>query len=237
MTTSKCDPSTDRVQARRRSILDAAAALFAENGYQRTAVREVAERAGIAPGTIYLYFDSKGDLLIELMTRLTELEAFDEDLSRAFSTDARSFLTHVSRERIGRLIENEEMVRAIIPQMLVQPALREQFYGELVQPLINLLERYVETRIEQGDLRPVDVPLTVRAVQSLFIGLLIVRMLGDEQLQTRWSEMPEVIGTLLFEGLNPAGNQSAGTAPTRVRESAAEEHDGEPRAVEPTGEV
>jgi len=188
---------------RREEILQAAATLFAKKGYQRTTVKEVAELAGIAPGTIYLYFDGKGDLLIQLMTRLTELEELDADLVGAFQTDARTFLTTISRERMARLVENEEMVRAILPQMLVQPALREAFYQELVEPLISLLEAYVKTRIEEGDIRPIDVPLTVRAVQSLFIGLLIVRILGDQQLQTRWEEMPELIGTLLFEGLNP----------------------------------
>jgi hypothetical protein len=65
------------------------------------------------------------------------------------------------------------------------------------------LEQYVQARIAQGDVRPVDVPLTVRAVQSMFIGLLIVRILGDDELRARWDEMPEVIATLLFEGLNP----------------------------------
>lgn len=198
-----------RAEERRREILQAAAALFAEKGYQRTAVKEIADRAGIAPGTIYLYFDGKGDLLMQLMKRLTELDELDSDVMRAFGMDARAFLTTISRERMGRLLENEEMVRAIIPQMLVQPALREQFYQQLVEPLIALLEDYVRARIEEDDIRPVDVPLTVRAVQSLFIGLLIVRILGDEQLQTRWDEMPELIGTLLFEGLNPRDGRTS----------------------------
>lgn len=210
-------------QSRREEILQAAAALFAEKGYQRTAVREIADRAGIAPGTIYLYFDSKGDLLIELMTRLTELEELDADVAQAFQTDARSFLSVICQGRMTRLLENEEMVRAIIPQMLVQPALRERFYDQLVKPLITLLEQYVETRIEQGDIRPVDVPLTVRAVQSMFIGLLIVRILGDEELQQRWEEMPEVLATLLFEGLNPRRDRGVGVSPGRPEKACGEE--------------
>ncbi|MGD2105068.1 MAG: TetR/AcrR family transcriptional regulator, partial [Anaerolineae bacterium] len=175
-----------------------------EKGYQRTAVKEVAERAGIAPGTIYLYFDSKGDLLVELMIRLAELEELDEELTQALQSDARTFLTTVFRDRMGQALEHEEMVRAIMPQMLVQPALREQFYNQYVEPLTELLEQYVETRIERGDLQPVNVALTVRAVQSMFIGLLILRILGDEELHTRWEEMPDVVSTLLFEGLSPA---------------------------------
>jgi AcrR family transcriptional regulator len=192
----------DHAQTRRQEILQAAAELFAEKGYQRTSVREIAARAGIAPGTIYLYFDSKGDLLIGLMKCLAELEDLGEEVEQALRSDARAFLTTMFRNRMGRVIESEEMLRAILPQMLVQPALREQFHREFVAPVIDLMERYVETRIEKGDLQPVDVPLTVRAVQSMFIGLLLMRILDDDALRERWDEMPEVVATLLFEGLS-----------------------------------
>jgi AcrR family transcriptional regulator len=202
--TGHCGSSgDDHAQTRRQEILQAAAVLFAEKGYQRTSVREIANRAGIAPGTIYLYFDSKGDLLIGLMKCLAELEDLGEEVAQALESDARAFLTTMFRNRMGRVIESEEMLRAILPQMLVQPALREQFHREFVAPVIELMEEYVETRIEQGDLRPVDVSLTVRAVQSMFIGMLLMRILDDDPLRERWDEMPEAVATLLFEGLSP----------------------------------
>jgi len=47
-----------------------------------------------------------------------------------------------------------------------------------------MLEQYVQARIELGHLRPVDVPLTVRAIQGMFVGLLVLRILGDEPLRT-----------------------------------------------------
>lgn len=204
MATDTPSGSDHRATSRRQEILEAAAGLFAEKGYQRTAVKEVAERAGIAPGTIYLYFESKGDLLIHLMIRLAELEEISADLTQARERDAQTFLSTIFRERMGQAVAHEDMVRAIMPQMLVQPALREQFYEQYVEPLTDLLEQYVEARVEQGDLQPVNVPLTVRAVQSMFFGLIILRILGDEELHTRWDEMPEVVSTLLFEGLSPA---------------------------------
>lgn len=210
MTAETSSGSDHRARARRQEILEAAAGLFAEKGYQRTAVKEVAERAGIAPGTIYLYFDSKGDLLIELMIRLAELEELDQEFTEALQGDARAFLSTIFRERMGQAVAHEDMVRAIMPQMLVQPALREQFYEQYVEPLTELLEQYVETRIEQGNLRPVNVPLTVRAVQSMFFGLLILRILDDEVLHARWDEMPEVVSTLLFDGLSPVRSANGG---------------------------
>lgn len=203
MTARDTSTSNQHAQARRREILQAAATLFAEQGYQRTSVKEIADRAGIAPGTIYLYFDSKGDLLIGLMMRLAELEDLDEQVGQAMRSDPRTFLTTAFQNRMERVVESEEMLRAILPQMLVQPALREQFRRQFVAPVIDLVEQYVEAQVEQGKMQPVDVPLTVRAVQSMFIGLLLLRILGDDELQARWNEMPEVVATLLFEGLAP----------------------------------
>ncbi len=54
-----------------------------------------------------------------------------------------------------------------------------------------------------GHIRPVNVPLTVRAVQGMFIGLIVLRILGDEPLESGWDNIPEVLGTLIFDGLRP----------------------------------
>ncbi len=48
-----------------------------------------------------------------------------------------------------------------------------------------------------------DASLTVRAVQGMFIGLIVLRILGDEPLESGWDDMPEVLGTLIFDGLRP----------------------------------
>lgn len=207
MAQASSSPS-ERTQARREKILQAAAELFAEKGYQRASVREIAACAGIAPGTIYLYFDSKGDLLLGLMMRLAEFEELGEEVRQAVQGDPRAFLTTMFRDRMGRLLDSEEILHAVLPQMLVQPALRERFQAQFVAPIIKLMERYMTTQIERDDIQPVNVALTVRAVESMFIGLLLLRILGDEELGARWDEMPEVVATLLFEGLSPSGDGS-----------------------------
>lgn len=72
---------------KRRRIIDAAVEVFAEKGFFGAKVSEVAEAAGVADGTIYLYFKSKDEILIslfeekmdEIMSRLAELLATMED--------------------------------------------------------------------------------------------------------------------------------------------------------------
>ncbi len=191
------------IQARRSQILDAAAAVFAEKGFHRASTKEIASTAGISEGTIYNYFASKSDLLIGIMTRLAELESLDEELVEALQGDAREFFVATFRYRVGRIQQGQEMLQAILPEVLTNPELREQFYQQYVLRIATMIEQYVQAQIELGNIRPVDVPLTVRAIQSTFVGLLVLRILGDEPLQSRWDDVPEILATLLFDGLKP----------------------------------
>ena len=59
---------------RRTQILDAAMAVFAERGYHRATIREVARTAGVADGTIYNYFADKEALLLACLDRLNQTE-------------------------------------------------------------------------------------------------------------------------------------------------------------------
>jgi TetR/AcrR family fatty acid metabolism transcriptional regulator len=198
------DPIREQlIEARRAQILDAAATVFAEKGFHRATTKEIARAAGVSEGTIYNYFDSKADLLIGIMTRLAELESLDEELSRALQGDARDFLVAMFRHRMGLIQQNDEMIQAIMPEMLVNPALRERFYQQFMRPTTTLLEQYIQARVELGHIRPLNVPLAVRAVQGMFVGLLVLRILGDEQLLSGWDELPEVLATIIFDGLSP----------------------------------
>jgi hypothetical protein len=99
--------------------------------------------------------------------------------------------------------QNYKTLRAILPEMLVNAELRDQFYTQFAEPLAGLLEQYVRARIDSGDLRPVNPPLAVRSVQGMFIGLMVLRILGDDLLASHWGDVPEALVDLLFDGLGP----------------------------------
>src|SRR5687767_13235005 len=74
---------------KRRRIIDAAVEVFAEKGFFGARVSEIAERAGVADGTIYLYFKSKDDILISLFEeKMAEiLERFVAMLAEVTDTE------------------------------------------------------------------------------------------------------------------------------------------------------
>ncbi len=190
------------IEARRNQILDAAAAVFAEKGFHPATTKEIARVAGVSEGTIYNYFTNKSDLLIGMMACLGELDRLDEDLTQALQSGAKDFFVAIFRHRMGRIQQNHEMLLAILPEILVNPELRERFYQQFVLPTAHLLEQYVQARIDLGHIQPINVPLTVRAIQSMFVGMLVLRILGDEPLRSGWDDMPEVLADLIFDGLS-----------------------------------
>lgn len=200
---AKHDPIREQlIEARRNQLLDAATEVFAARGFHGATTRMIAEAAGVAEGTIYNYFDSKADLLVAIMTRLSQLELLDAWLTRAPEEDMRQFLHAILEQRVVLIERNDDTIRAIMSQVLVEDDLRERFYRQFVQPIASVLEQYVQQWVEAGDIAPVDVPLTVRVIQALIIGLLFMRILGDEALIAHWDEVPQVLTSLILDGLN-----------------------------------
>jgi len=191
------------IAARRSQILDAAAQVFAKKGFHRTTTKEIAAAAGVAEGTIYNYFDNKQDLLVGLMAQLAELNALDDQLTESLKTDVRDFFVGAFRQRVDHIEMVGEMLQALLPEVMVEPDLRAHYYQHSVQRFSRLLEAYVQARADRGDIRPVDAPLTARAIQGMFLGLVILRILGDPVLQDGWDQIPEVMATLIFDGLSP----------------------------------
>lgn len=191
------------VEARRAQILDAAASVIAAKGFHRATTRDIATAAGVAEGTIYNYFEGKDDLLISMVTRLTDMDHLSVELEEALRGDVKDFFVAMFRHRMELVRQNHETIRAVLPEMFTNPTLRERFYQHFLSRTTTLLEQYVETRVGMGQVRTVEVALAVRAIQSTFVGMLVLDTLGDDLLQSRWDEMPEVLGTIVFEGLKP----------------------------------
>jgi AcrR family transcriptional regulator len=97
----RANPITDKAE-RHRDILDAAEALLREASDQSINMADVAQRAGIAKGTVYLYFASKEELLLALHERHV-LDFFDAMDARLESSDA------VSSEDLLKVIQSHVM--------------------------------------------------------------------------------------------------------------------------------
>lgn len=200
----KLDPVRAQLaDARRAQILDAATQVFSEKGFHAATIRDIARAAGIADGTIYIYFKNKSDLLLGILNRLNETERRALDLAQGLRADVdlRSWFTNYIRHRLSVLDENLRAFHAVLPDILTNVELRERYLHEVIEPSFQSAEPIIEQWMASGVLRKMNVPLTLRALPAMFLGMLILRMLGDTAVEKAWAELPELAARMIFDGL------------------------------------
>jgi len=190
------------VNARREQILEAATRVFAEKGFRRATTREVAREAGVSEGTIYNYFEDKDALLVAILDGLNETERRAEDFEEGMATDFRGFLQEYLRRRMHLIWENREVFRVVLSEMLVNADLRVRYLRQVVEPTMGIAEENFRSRMKQGKVRQTDAPLATRSVAGAVLGLLVLGLLGDEEISLRPDEVPDVLAGLLIHGLD-----------------------------------
>jgi AcrR family transcriptional regulator len=193
------------VAARREQILGAATRVFAEKGYSRATTREVAREAGVSEGTIYNYFEDKEALLMAIMDTLNETERRAEDFREGLATDFQGFFEAYLRHRMDLIWENREIFRVVMSEMLVNAGLRERYMREVVEPTMRIGEENFQERVRQGKMHATNEPLVMRVVAGSVLGLLVLGLLGEKEIASRWDEASGVLGELFLHGLEKAG--------------------------------
>lgn len=187
---------------RRDQILDVAARVFAERGFQRTTVREVAQAAGVANGTIYNHFENKTALLLAILARLHEAEQRAIELAQAQAVDSRTFVyNYFHNHLLVFASENQELLRVVLSEVLVDAELRKRYLEEVVAPMFVILVQQMAPLIEQANLNEESWLQKIELMSSMLMGVLMVSMLDESAMQRTWEQLPETLTKLFFEGL------------------------------------
>jgi len=168
------DPSRRRAPDERpRQILDAALEVFAEQGLAGARLDDIARRAGIAKGTIYLYFPNKEELFREVVRRTIgdrvksasdaianlPAEASPESRLRLFAKEWWAFL---------RTSEYQTVYRLVLGELHRFPELLAFYAEEAVVPARRLLSGLIASGTDAGTFRDVDAEVAARCMASMF---------------------------------------------------------------------
>jgi len=197
-----------RTSLRRTQILEAATHVFAEKGYHRATTKDIARAADVAEGTIYLYFENKSELLMSLMEHLDQVTTQATDLDAGLEMSPRALLTRRLEEDLAQLGPNFDLVLAILPEVLADPALRGQYYQRLVTPGLEGLTAHLQIRQERGETNVANIPMAVRIFMAAMLGMEMLHILGDETVRAAWknpAELAENMAAVLFDGLQSSG--------------------------------
>jgi AcrR family transcriptional regulator len=200
-------PDSDPIQsqlaaARRTQILAAAAQVFSEKGFHRATIRDVAQAAGIADGTIYNYFANKDAVLLGILDQLNETPERPGHFAQAASVGIEDWTRQYIKQRYAAIgSEGRRLFQVVLAEVLANPKLREQYAREVVQPTYDLAESFFRQWVADGNLRPVDPALALRVASAMLLGVLVQQIIGDPVLDAHQAELPELMADILLHGL------------------------------------
>jgi AcrR family transcriptional regulator len=172
-------PSTKRQRrkdARPAELLAAALDLFVEKGYAATKVEEVAQRAGVSKGTLFLYYPSKEDLFKAVVReniskRFSELSTLWRNFQGS-STDIIRLGLPIWWEQIGSS-KASGIAKLMIAEENNFPELATFFRQEVINPIRTLLERILQNGIDNGEFRAMQLEQGVHLVLAPMLYLVI----------------------------------------------------------------
>ncbi len=140
---------------RRAAILDAALDVFSENGFAAARLDDVAQKAGVAKGTLYLYFPDKESLFEELLRGIASpvLERFAA-LSADQTIPAGVMLERILQVFASQVIgtKRERLVRLIIAEGPRFPRIAEFYHREVISKGREIIRAIVTRGYERGEL-------------------------------------------------------------------------------------
>jgi AcrR family transcriptional regulator len=160
---------------RRSAILQAARAVFARQGYANTVVDDIATQAGIAKGTLYLYYPSKEQIyMAALLEEARKLDVDSRDAMNAAST-WRDKLAAYLRVKLDYFEAHQDFMRIYMTEfrgmcMLGKPLTAE--FMHLVQQGEAQLAQMFAAAAARGEIRPVDPELAAMTVSDITRGLM-----------------------------------------------------------------
>lgn len=143
-------------QEKKQLILDTALELFAANGFHATSINQIAQKAKISKGLTYNYFDSKNDILKEIIADgFTEIQELWDPNRDGIITDE-EFTTFI--DQCFDIVKTNHQHWKLFFSLMLQPIVSESFhdtYMEISMPMLNMMQEYISakgSKNPEGDL-------------------------------------------------------------------------------------
>ena len=153
----RTDPRRRRKAERPGEILEAAFVEFSRNGYATTTLDQIAERAGVTKGTIYVYFENKEHLFISMVREITKA-AFDT-VHAMFETHEGSTADLLRAQfsfMYAHIVEDKrrrEVLRMLLAEAPRFPELTDRYHQEILSPCLEMLRAALQRGMDRGEFR------------------------------------------------------------------------------------
>ena len=196
-----------KTEERRKQILEAAIAVFSQKGYASTTVPEIAEAAGLATGTLYLYFPNKRDLFLSSVKNLIFTTPLLSLIGKVPTGNPEEIFKKILLNRF-QLLKNQGSTVTNMPTLLGEimrdSELRDVWLTEFLHPFFKRMEQMYSMLKMTGKVRSVEPAVMVRTIGGLILGFLVIRMMEGElspMLKLEQEKVAEDVTQILLYGL------------------------------------
>ena len=167
-----------RKDARPEEIISAALEVFADRGFAATTLEDIARKAGVTKGTIYLYFENKEALFKALIRgTIVPVIAKGEAIAQAFTGSARDLFEKLVRE-YWRLVGETSL--SSIPRLMIAeagnfPQLARFYYQEVITRGHRLMAGVLERGIKAGEFKKVDLAVATKLAMAPLMHAVVAR--------------------------------------------------------------
>jgi TetR/AcrR family transcriptional regulator len=167
-----------RKEARPGELLDAALDLFVEKGFAATRAEEVAARAGVSKGTLFLYFPSKEELF-KAVVRENISGRFQEwkdefDKFEGSTADMVRYCMQVWWQRLGAT-RASGITKLIISEARNFPDIAAFYQQEVIKPGQDLIRAILQRGVDSGEFRPMDMEYATFCVTAPMVFLVMMK--------------------------------------------------------------
>jgi TetR/AcrR family transcriptional regulator, fatty acid metabolism regulator protein len=187
---------------KRERILDAAVKVFAAAGFYNAKVAQIAQQAGVADGTIYLYFKSKDDLLISLFE--DRMEDINANLRAALSQaeGAVEKLRTVVRLHLEFVEQNRHMAEVICVELRQSSKFIKEYANPKFGEFLRILAAAIAEGQKSGELRAdLDPPLIARALFGALDEIALAWLVRGPKGSMDLGRATEQLSNLFIDGL------------------------------------
>lgn len=200
-----------KMTEKQERIVKAAIEVFAQKGFAASSTSEIAQRAGVAEGTIFRHYKTKKDLLLSIVApSIVKLIApfvlreFKDVLDTEYESYDQ-FLRAVIENRIDFLHHNMSLVRIVLQELPFHPDLQAQLQEIVVSQVKERFEKIIRGFQAEGKLIDLPTGTVIRLTASVIIGYVFSRsfLIGKEQAEWNDEQEREATISFLMKALTP----------------------------------
>jgi AcrR family transcriptional regulator len=194
------------VEDRREQIIEAAMQTFAKKGFANASNKDIAKAAGITPGLIYHYFESKGGLLKAIFEEHSPQRLLHTLPENAADLPPEAFLRLIAQQLL-KIVEDEKYVqlaRIFLTEAIHNPEMAAIGFTAM-QNGMSFLQSYFAAKMQKGELRQADPAMVIQLFGGSLMAMVLRRQILQEPYALKYSqeEIVENLVSLTLHGLLP----------------------------------